>query len=191
MDASRWTDAELARQCRKGKAAAWREVVRRFAPMVYRLAGRMLHSAPDAEDACQEVFLSMHRSFATFDASRPLRPWVARVAYNACLRRLRGAVVRATTATEPLALSETTAAREPDPEAAAATAEQILHLEGAFATLASQDRALLLLRYREGLTDAEVAEATGMAVGTVKTRIFRAKGRMRELLAPALGEEAR
>jgi hypothetical protein len=66
--------------------------------MVYRLAVPMLRNESDADDAGQEVFLSMHRSLDGFDASRPLRPWVARVSYNACLRRLRGAMVRATTA---------------------------------------------------------------------------------------------
>jgi RNA polymerase sigma-70 factor (ECF subfamily) len=187
MDPTRWTDDELARQCRKGKDRAWREVVRRFSPMVFRLAVRLLRNAADAEDACQEVFLSMHRSFDTFDASRPLRPWVARVAYHACLKRLRGAMTRATAAVDPTALGDATAAGNAGPEEEAAATERAGHLEEAFGALAALDRALLLLRYREGLSDAEVAEATGMAVGTVKTRIHRAKGRMRELLAPVAG----
>jgi RNA polymerase sigma-70 factor (ECF subfamily) len=53
--------------------------------------------------------------------------------------------------------------------------------------LSAQDRVLVDLRYREGLSDAEVAEATGMPVGTVKTRLHRARGRLKGLLAPVLG----
>jgi RNA polymerase sigma-70 factor (ECF subfamily) len=158
--------------------------------MVFRLAIRMLRDEDDAHDACQEVFLNMHRSFDTYDATRPMRPWVARVAYNACLHRLRGAMTRATSAVDPGDLAELSDDRRADPEAAAATAERADHLGAAVEELAGQDQALLILRYREGLSDAEVAEATGMAVGTVKTRIHRAKGKMRELLAP-MAEEGR
>lgn len=190
MDRTRWTDAELARQCRRGQDAAWREAVRRFSPMVFRLAIRMLGNEADAHDACQEVFLNMHRSFDTYDATRPMRPWVARVAYNACLHRLRGAMTRATGAVDPSSFAEISDDRAANPESAAATAERADHLGAAFEELASRDRALLILRYREGLSDAEVAEATGMAVGTVKTRIHRAKGRMREILAPVVREDA-
>ena len=188
MDRKRWTDAELARQCRKGSDAAWREVVRRFSPLVFRLAVRMLRNEADARDACQEVFLNMHRSFRTYDATRSMQPWVARVTYHACLHRLRGAMTKATEAVDPNDFTKMSDADTANPEAGAAAAQRADHLEAAFDELASQDRALLILRYREGLSDAEIAEATGVAVGTVKTRIRRAKGKMREQLAPLMKE---
>lgn len=191
MDRTRWTDAELARHCRRGEDTAWREVVRRFSPMVFRFAVRVLRDQADAQDACQEVFLNMHRSFSTFDPTRPMRPWVARVAYNTCMRRQRGATTQATSVVDPDQFAELTDERTADPEAAAVLAERADHLGAAFDGLAAQDRALLILRYREGLSDAEVAEATGMAVGTVKIRIHRAKDKMRERLAPVVdGGEA-
>jgi RNA polymerase sigma-70 factor (ECF subfamily) len=148
----------------------------------------MLSNEADAHDACQEVFLNMHRSFHTYDATRPMRPWVAQVAYNACLHRLRGAMNRATSAVDPGDFRGLPDNRGASPETAAATRERADHLGVAFGELASQDRALLILRYREGLSDSEVAEATGIAVGTVKTRIHRAKGKMRQLLAPLARE---
>src|SRR5574341_406668 len=83
------SEADLARRCRRGDPDAWRELVRRFTPLVYRLSLRMLRDGAEAEDVSQEVFLRMHRSFDSYDSTRPLAPWVSRTTYHACLRRLQ------------------------------------------------------------------------------------------------------
>jgi RNA polymerase sigma-70 factor, ECF subfamily len=178
------SDAELARRCRRGDPAAWRALVERFTPPVYRLAVRMLKDRAEAEDVSQEVFLRMHRSFDRYDPTRPLLPWVSRVTYNACLRRLEAAPRRAADGEGALVAVPDDGARSP--EEAAATGEASAMLLRALDELPAQDRALLDLRYREGLSDAELAEATGMPVNTVKTRIFRSRARLRGWLAPLL-----
>jgi len=186
------SEAELARRCRRGDPAAWRALVQRFTPLVYRLARRMLRHQAEAEDVSQEVFLRMHRSFHSYDPTRPLAPWVARTTYHAALRRLE-ATSRRALAGEPacddplLALPDE---RRPSPEEAAASGEASALLERALDELPAQDRALLELRYGEGLSDAEVAEAAGMPVGTVKTRLLRARARLRRWLAPLLRRDA-
>jgi RNA polymerase sigma-70 factor (ECF subfamily) len=179
------SDAELARRCRRGDAAAWRALVERFTPLVYRLAVRMLKDPAEAEDVSQEVFLRMHRSFDRYDPTRPLAPWVSRTAYNACLRRLEAAPRRAA-AGDPGALAAVPDEHAASPEDRAATGEASALLLRALDELPAQDRALLDLRYREGLSDSELAEATGMPVNTVKTRIFRSRARLRGWLAPLL-----
>lgn len=163
-------------------------MVRQLTPLVYRLAFRMLRSAAEAEDASQEVFVRMHRSIDSFDPTRPLAPWVGRITYHVCLRRLQSAGRRAEVGmAEP---EQTERLPDPhrgnDPELRVAGREAGALLERALSDLSAQDRALLDLRYREGMSDAEVAEATGMPVGTVKTRIFRARARLREQMAPHL-----
>lgn len=188
MDWTGIADGDLARHCRRGDAAAWRELVRRTAPTAWRVALRMLGTAAEAEDACQEVFLRVHRSFDTFDATRPLRPWVARITYHACLRQL-GAPRRAELAVGPEALAAVVDEAPATGDSRATEREAAERLGAALATLPAQDRALVVMRYREGLSDAEVAEATGMPVGTVKTRLFRARGRLRNLLAPLFGRK--
>ena len=180
-------EAELARRCRRGDAHAWRELVRRFTPLVYRLSVRMLRSGSEAEDASQEVFLRMHRSFDTFDATRPMAPWVARTAYHACLRRLESAAHALGQPAEPEEMAAVEDVEMRSPEQVAASKEAVDLLSRALQDLPAQDRALLDLRYREGLSDAEVSEATGMPVNTVKTRIFRARARLRKWLTPLLG----
>jgi len=183
-------DADLARRCRAGDQAAWRTLVRAQAPLAWRLAWRVLGDAREAEDAVQETFTRVHASFDTYDPTRPLAPWIARIAWNASLRRL--AIVRAQ---ERVAVvdeaDDVPDDREPGPEAARASSEATRDVAAALARLSAQDRGLLDLRYREGLTDAEVAEATGMPVGTVKTRIFRARARLKEWLGPWIVEAGR
>lgn len=182
------SDPDLARRCRRGDPVAWRELVRRFTPLVYRLSFRMLRNGAEAEDVSQEVFLRIHRSFGSYDPTRPLAPWVSRTTYHACLRRLEGAARRAALA-EAEGSGVEDPAEGPSPEESAAAGEAAVLLARAVDGLPAQDRALLDLRYREGLSDAEVAEATGMPVNTVKTRIFRARATLRGWLSPLLSKE--
>ena len=177
------SDADLSRECRKNNAQAWRELVRRVSPLVYRLSLRMLRSPDEAEDACQEVFLRIHRSFDTYDPTRPLAPWVGRITYNVCLRRLGKVSRKKSLATDPEEIARVSDAGDPGPELQAAGKEAQELVVEALGRLSAQDQALVDLRYREGLSDAEVAEATGMPVGTVKTRLHRARGKLRKMLS--------
>lgn len=184
------SDADLARKCRQDSAEAWRELVRRVSPLVYRLSLRMLRSRDEAEDACQEVFLRIHRSFDTYDPTRPLAPWVGRITYNVCLRRLGKVSRKKSLTTDPVEIAQVGDLGNPGPEAQAAGKEAHELLEEALSGLSAQDQALVDLRYREGLSDAEVAEATGMPVGTVKTRLHRARGKLRKLLSGVMNRGA-
>jgi len=186
MDAAKETDAELARACRKGSAAAWRRLVRRFTPQVYRLALRMLRLQAEAEEASQEVFARVHRSLDTYDGIRPLAPWINRITYNVCLRRLQRAAKRAETGERPV---DGLRSSDPGPEQRAAQSEVEQLMGACLDQLSAQDRALIVMRYRDGFTDVEVAEATGMPVNTVKTRLFRARAQLRKRLGPLVRKE--
>lgn len=184
------TDSNLSRGCRQGDAAAWRELVRRFTPLVYRIALRTVRHAADAEDVCQEAFMRMHRSIDSFDPTRPLKPWVARVAYHASLRRIEQGARRKEVQDQAAAEPAPRVTLPVTPEEHSQQREATALLEGALADLATRDQLLLTLRYREEMSDTEVAEASELPVGTVKTRIFRARAALRRALAPLLGEEA-
>jgi RNA polymerase sigma-70 factor, ECF subfamily len=187
MGAESLPEPELGRRCRRGDGRAWRELVRRFTPLVYRLSVRMLRDGAEAEDVSQEVFMRVHRSFDGYDPTRPLAPWIARTTYHACLRRLESVGRRAgAPGDDPEELEAVPDDRARTPEQSAQASQASALLARGVAELPAQDRALLDLRYQEGLSDAEVSEATGMAVGTVKTRLFRARARLRGWLAPRL-----
>jgi len=163
-------------------------LVDKFSPMVYRVAMRFFGPGPEAQDASQEAFLRVHRSFHTFDPTRPLKPWMARITYNVCLKRLGKAGRALTDTTDPhdIGLMGDQAATDPERQAAADEAGSLL-LE-ALGGLAAQDRVLLELHYREGMALAEVSEATGMPVNTIKTRMHRARAALKLALAPVLKE---
>jgi len=180
------SDAELARRCRRGDPDAWRLLVRRVSPLVYRIAVRVLGHGPEAEDAGQEALLRVHRSFGTFDPTRPLAPWVARVTYNVCLKQLarRKRPGGPTDDPEQVALLPDTIMQSP--EALVAESEAGALVGAALERLTPEDRVLVTLTYQDGLSNSEVAEAMDMPIGTVKTRLSRARARMRRLLEPLL-----
>ncbi len=180
------SDAEMARRCRREDAEAWRELIRRFTPLVYRLAYRMLSNQQEAEDAAQETFMKIHSSFESFDPTRPLAPWISRITYNACLKRFQGISRIRTVPLESSPALSLDDQRNSNPESDASLGEEKAILMNALSRLSAQDRILLDLRYREGLSDAEVSEATGMSVNTVKTRIFRARASLKKILSPLL-----
>lgn len=124
----------------------------------------------------------MHRSFDSFDPTRTLKPWVSKITYNVCLRRREGLINRATSVVSPEILDATRRGEFDDPEAAVAGSQASEHLARAMASLSEEDRALLTLRYREGLSDSEVADASEMRISTVKTRIFRARAQLKQSL---------
>ena len=176
----RLTDAELVRKARHDEPAAWRVLVRRHTPMVYRLALRTLRHPDDAEDASQEVFVKMSKYLDSYDPTRPLAPWLGRITWHVCVKRLGDR------RPETDALDEVS--DEASPESAVASRQAEVLLTRALDKLPAQDRFLIDLRYREGISDVEVAEATGMNVNTVRTRLFRARQALKKWLAPVLGK---
>ena len=180
------SDAELARRCRREDPEAWRELIRRFTPLVYRLAYRVLSDQQEAEDVAQETFMKIHYSFESFDPTRPLAPWISRITYNVCLKRFQGISKNRTVPLESSPALSHDFGTNSDPESNASLGEEKAILMNALSRLSAQDRILLDLRYREGLSDAEVSEATGIPVSTVKTRIFRARATLKKILSPLL-----
>lgn len=179
------SDAELARKCRQGDRDAWRLFVRRASPLVHRITVRILGRGAEADDAGQEVMMRLYRSIGSYDPTRPMAPWIARVSYNAALQQLqkRG---RPGAAGDPAALEGL--------HDGAVSSEQRLGdaqvgaiVRAALERLSPEDRVLVGLSYEDGFSNSEVAEATGMPVGTVKTRLFRARERLRGVLGPLLG----
>lgn len=180
------SDADLARRCRRGDPAAWRLLVRRVGPVVYRIAARVLGPGAEAEDAGQEALLRVHRAFGTYDATRPLTPWVARITYNVCLRQLARRGRPGGPSDDPERVLRESDPGAPSPEDAVARAEAGALVGAALERLDPADRVLVTLTYQDGLSNSEVAEAMDLPIGTVKTRLRRARASLRTLLAPAL-----
>ena len=188
MAAHEITDADISRGCRRNNPDAWRHLIRTYTPMVYRMSLRMLRDRQEAEDASQEVFLQVSRSITSHDPTRPLSPWLARITYNSCLKRLARIKV---TAEKERELYENDLPDEDcpvTPESHMNNKQLSEQVTGVLNRLPAMDRALVLMRYREGFSDSEISESTNMPVGTVKTRLYRARGRLKKWLAPLMKE---
>ncbi len=177
------TDEALAVRARDGNHDAFAELVRRYQQGVVNLAYRLVGDWDTALDLSQEIFLRVYQNLHRFDARRPFKPWLYRLATNYCydyLRR-RGRRDRAftTTALAPtLPISDEGA----NPETLALQGEIHRAVEEVLASLPPRYRAAAVLRYLEGLSYQEIAEALDMPLGTVKTHLHRAREQMRAAL---------
>lgn len=178
--------AELVRKCRQGDAKAWQSLVRQLTPLAYRLCLRMLRNPAEAEDASQETFMRVYKYFDRYDPTRPIEPWLSSVAYNVCLQRLAKTKKVPEGADGSWDLPDSSEGGT-GTEARVARREAAGLLEGALGSLAAQDRAILHMHYWQGFSTSEVSRATDMPVNTIKTRLFRARNRLREFLTPVVG----
>jgi RNA polymerase sigma-70 factor (ECF subfamily) len=182
-------DADISRGCRQNNPNAWHQLVKRYTPLVYRLALRMLRTQPAAEDATQEVFMLVHGAITRHDPTRPLAPWLAKITYNQCLKRLAKIKRRADVEVEIDENAILVESDEMSPETSVSHRQMAQRIDDALDRLCAQDRAMIIMRYREGFSDSEIAQCTGMPVGTVKTRLHRARNKLKKFLAPFFKED--
>lgn len=182
------SDAALARRAVGGDERAFTALMRRHKEAVYRVARRHLGDADEAFDVVQDVFVSAWRNLARYDPARPLRTWLYRIAVNACRDRHRRRAVRsfffrAAPLDAPGSVQVVDeAARVED---RVADRDALRRLEAAIAELPDATREAFLLHVIEGLPQKEVAEALGVTVKAVETRVARA----RRLLAEQMDRE--
>jgi RNA polymerase sigma-70 factor, ECF subfamily len=158
---------------------AFHELADRYQRRLFAICVRVLGSPSDAEDAVQETFVRLARNAASFRGESQLSTWLYRVARNVCTDHVRYAARRPATPVEDVG-SLPEAAIADDLVAAHDTARTI---EAALARLDERSRTLLLLVGVDGLTYAEAAEVLGVAVGTAKSRVSRARAELGRLLA--------
>ncbi|MDX2198750.1 MAG: sigma-70 family RNA polymerase sigma factor [Phycisphaerae bacterium] len=169
------SERELIARCKRGDRQAQRDLYGQTSERVFRLLTRMTHSAEAAEDLAQETYLKAFAAIAKFDERSSVNTWLYRIAVNEALQWLRRKL--------PVPLDPGAAAARPDSRANGQDPSVRLDVERAMATLDPIDRTMLLLRYQEGLDYRAIAEVTGIAMGTVASRLNRARERLRELLA--------
>jgi RNA polymerase sigma-70 factor (ECF subfamily) len=176
--AARAEDMALVERCRSGDLAAFEELYRAHAGKLFSVACRMVGNPADAEDLLQEIFLSAHRKLDGFRGDSALGTWLYRLATNHCLDHLRSRAARMNQVTD--ALDD-----EPGQAAGRSLTEQTvtkMDLERALARLPEGCRAAFVLHDVQGLEHREVAEVLGVAEGTSKSQVHKARQRLRALL---------
>ena len=187
-------DERLVRAAQRGELASFNALVARHERDVFNVCLRILRDPAGAEDAAQDTFIKAWAAIDSFHGG-PVRPWLLRIATNRCYDILRARGRRPATSldAEPFEVEpawSSQAAADPDPETAALRGELGVYLERALATLPEDQRIAILLADVQGCAYDEVAAITGVAAGTVKSRISRGRARLRQALRddPACGE---
>ena len=169
-------------RARRGDAVAYAELVAAHQEMAFRTAFLVLGAAAEAEDAVQEAFVKAYRALDRFRNDSPFRPWLLRIVANQARNRRRSRGRR-----HALQLRvEATIPRDasvPSAEAIVLAAEGRRELLDAVNALSDDDRLVIGARYFLDLSEAEVATLAGVARGTVKSRLSRARARLAKRLA--------
>ncbi|HOV48183.1 MAG: sigma-70 family RNA polymerase sigma factor [Anaerolineae bacterium] len=185
-DAASWDETALVYTAQRGNLDAFNELLLHYQTQAYNLAYHLLQDPAAADDATQEAFISAYRSLAQFRGGS-FRAWLLRIVTNACYDALRHAKRRPSVSWEAFGdLEEEANPHLRDhaelPEEAVERDELRQLLEDALARLPEDQRTVLVLVDRLGLSYEEVAETLQIQLGTVKSRLARARGRMRDLL---------
>lgn len=186
------TDELLVEQCRRGSAEAFSQLVQRQQGAVYSLCYRLTGDPMEAEDLAQEAFLRLYRSLGRFRRGARLRPWLHKITVNVCLdalRKRRGAVLSLDEVSVGSAQPKSPH-RDEMPEVALLNGELQHRVQQALLQLPGEYRAALVLRYLEELSYREIAQAIGVPVSTIETRIYRAKRMLGEVLTADAGGKA-
>jgi RNA polymerase sigma-70 factor, ECF subfamily len=191
LDYGALTDVDLARRCGLRDRGAIKHVISSNNQRLFRTAWSILKSRPDAEEAVQAAYLSAFSKIASFEGRSALSTWLTRIVVNEALGRRRAEERRRRhLEQEGVALLDNyrealmggSNAEAPDVSLAREQIRKLL--EQAVADLPDRFRTVFVLREIEGLTSEETAEVLELPVATVKTRLFRSRGRLQEALAP-------
>lgn len=187
----------LVDQCRRGDPEAFSRLVALHEAMVYNLAVRLLGDPEEARDVAQNVFLQVYRRLGQFEGRSSLKTWIYRVTVNQSHNRRRFWQRRRRDREEPLhELTGSRLARLADARPAASPFEETRRRERArrvqegLLRLGFDHRTVLVLREIEGMSCEEIAGVLGVAEGTVKSRLARAREALRRQLV-GLVEEGR
>ena len=186
-------DEEVVQRVRAGELGLYEIVMRRHNQRLYRAVRAILRSEADVEDVLQDAYLAAYRNLDEFEGRARFSTWLTRIAVNRALdRRRRGARVVAMNPQEgesPVndGATPTWRSRAEDPERQSARRELAHLLQDAIDDLPANFRPVYVLREIEGLSVQETAESLGIEPNTVKTRLHRARGLLRERMLRDFG----
>ena len=187
MSSGSQDEAALVAEAIGGSELAFRTLVERYQRPVFSLVLRMVRDHGIAEDVTQEVFVKAWMALSRYDPRRRFASWLFKIASNAAIDQLR----RKKLPTTPIETSDTDQSsildriedeRSESPDTLVKRRELSAALEAAVAALRPEYRLVVLLRFREELPYKDIAEATGMPLGTVKTNLRRARREIEERL---------
>lgn len=185
------SDRELVDRARAGDAAAFAELVRRYAPRVRHLARQLVRGHADADDVAQEAFVRAHQALPRFDGRSEFFTWVYRITVNLSLNRARSMNVRKSVPIDDPSIEGALSGRDRG-DAASELDERrtVAALLEELDRLPDSLRATVTLVCVENVPQEQAAEVFGCSVGTIAWRVHEARKRLREALRARGMEDA-
>jgi RNA polymerase sigma-70 factor (ECF subfamily) len=176
----------IIRSAQKGNLDAFNELVLRYQNQVYNVAYRIMGEPDGASDAAQEAFISAYKAIGNYRGGS-FRGWLLRIVTNACYDELRRRKRRPTSSLDALYVTDAAPGEvlvngAESPEAFAQRQDLNRTLHAALQTLPDEQRTTLVLSDVQGYDYQEIAEITDVSLGTVKSRLSRARAKMRDFL---------
>ena len=180
-------DTDLISRAAGGDPSAFQALVERHRSMVYRVAYQFAGNHHDAEDIAQDVFIKVYRSLDRFRQDAQLTSWMYRIVMNACIdhRRRQRPASAAPFGDEAEQRMLNTPEDTPGPEERAYAGELGQVLESEIGRLPNGQRVVFVMRHHQGMKLCEIADALGLAEGTVKRQLHAAVHRLRQALTQA------
>lgn len=193
MTTEREIDQLLVERVQRGDKKAFELLVSKYQRKLLRLVSRLVHDQAEAEDVVQEAFIKAYRAMANFRGDSAFYTWLYRIGINTAKNYLVTQRRRAPTSTDA-DIEEAETFVDADglrdintPESMLATKQIAATVNSAMASLPEELRNAITLREIEGLSYDEIAEAMTCPIGTVRSRIFRAREAIAEKLRPLIG----
>lgn len=172
------SDRKLIGRYLAGDLSAFESLFDRHERQVYSFAFHMTDDRAEADDLCQDIWLQVLRSLASFEGRAPFRGWIHGVATNVCRRRSRKKSVTSIPLEEERAVQRTDA----NPQSTAAAAEARVLVQAALSRLPEEQREVVILHELQEFSYAEIGRILGCPNGTVKSRLHYAMEALRRLL---------
>ncbi len=179
-------DRRLIAECLGGKRDAFGELVTRYQTRLYNAALRLVQSPDDAADVVQDAFLNAYQALHAFKGDAEFFTWLYRIAFNTAisLKRKKRPVVSLESQPGESGIDPNDPSEYIKPGAALERSEEERQLAEAIARLSSEHREVLLFKDIEGLKYEDIAELLGVPIGTIRSRLHRARLELRALLVP-------
>ena len=180
----------LIEACRSGTTEAFGVLVRRYQDRLYPTVFRLTGCAEEAQDLLQEAFLRAFQRLDRFHGESSFYTWIYRIAVNLALsgRRRRRSVLRLDDGRHGPPVDPSGDPDETDPSAPLERAERDRQIQDALNALAPDHRAVVVMKEYDGLRYEEIGAVLGIPVGTVRSRLHRARGELRERLRALIDE---
>ena len=176
-------EIEIIEKVNKGVTSAFEILVQKYQARIYTLCRYLLKNSQDADDAAQDTFVKAFQGLKSFEPTSSFYTWLYRIAVNTCLDYKRKSSLQSFYA--PADIRERldmVPSKGPSPESAYAAKESIRALQAALNSVSEKLRIVIVLKEIEGLPYEEIAKILDVSVGTVKSRISRAREALRKIM---------